>query len=105
MLEVDGPRRPRTGECDYGSGLSAFYVLVRCHTNPARCPDPIGADIPWLLTTPASAGITGTIFYHFPTDVTHAVIYPNKQTPDNGNTKILWKVGSRCWLLDWTRQR
>jgi hypothetical protein len=74
-----------------------------CDATPIRrdAPDPIGADIPWLLTTPASAGITGTIFYHVPTDVTHAVIYPNKQTPDNGNTKILWKVPAKTvgsWL-------
>jgi hypothetical protein len=68
-----------------------------CDATPVRrdVPDPIGADIPWLVATPASAGITGTIFYHLPSDASRAVIYPNKRTPDDGNTKILWKVPAK----------
>lgn len=68
-----------------------------CDATPVRrdAPDPIGGEIPWLVATPSSAGITGTIFYSLPTNVSTAVIYPNKQAPNNGNTKILWKVPSR----------
>ena len=69
-----------------------------CDATPIRrdSPDPIGRDIPWLVATPRSAGITGTIFYRLPADASGAVIYPNKQAPENGNTKILWKVTAKA---------
>jgi hypothetical protein len=88
------------------AGKTTGSVVVRavdpspassCDAAPVRrdAPDPIGAGIPWLVATPGSAGITGTIFYSLPTDATAVVIYPNKQAPNNGNTKILWKVPGR----------
>jgi hypothetical protein len=72
-------------------------VTPSCDATPVRrnVPDPIEGPIPWIVATPASAGIKGTIFYPFPTDTNGAVIYPNKQAPDNADTKILWKVPSR----------
>jgi hypothetical protein len=68
-----------------------------CDASPVRrnVPDPIGGPLPWIVATPASAGIRGTIFYSLPADTNGVVIYPNKQAPDNADTKILWKVFSR----------
>jgi len=68
-----------------------------CDATPIRrdAPDPIGRTMPWLVATPASAGVTGTIFYQLPANVTVATIYPNKTAPNNGNTKILWKFATR----------
>jgi hypothetical protein len=69
-----------------------------CDATPVRrdSPDPIGIDSPWLIATPSSAGITGTIFYRLPADASAMVIYPHQQAPENGNTKILWKVAARA---------
>jgi hypothetical protein len=68
--------------------------VFSCDATPIRrdAPDPIGRQIPWLAVRPSSAGITGTIFYHLPASATGTVIYPNKHAPQNGITKILWKV-------------
>ena len=72
--------------------------VFSCDATPIRrdSPDPIGREIPWLVATPTSAGITGTIFYRLPADATGVVIYPNKRAPENGNTKILWKVTAKA---------
>lgn len=71
--------------------------VFSCDATPIRrdSPDPIGREIPWLAVTPSSAGITGTIFYRLPADASGAVIYPKKQAPGNGDTKILWKVPAK----------
>jgi hypothetical protein len=85
-----------------------------CDATPVRrdVPDPIGTDIPWLTATPASSGITGTIFYHFPANITRAVIYPNKQTPDNATRRSFGRCrrrqqgdGSSCWRHDSMHRR
>jgi hypothetical protein len=85
------------------SGRSRASIVVQaidppgvfsCDSTPVlrESPSPIGGNIPWLRATPRAAGITGTIFYPLPSDAAGATIYPNKQAPDNANTKILWKV-------------
>lgn len=72
-------------------------ATATCDASPVRRdpPDPVGTDLPWLVATPASASITGTVFYPLPTDSSTAVIYPNRQAPNNADTKILWKVPHR----------
>jgi hypothetical protein len=72
-------------------------LVFSCDATPIRrdAPDPIGREIPWLAVRPSSAGITGTIFYQLPADATGTVIYPNKHAPQNGDTKILWKVPAK----------
>jgi hypothetical protein len=64
-----------------------------CDATPVRRDaDPGGGHVPWIRTTPASAGITGTIFYSLPPDTSTAVIYPNRHAPGDADTKILWNV-------------
>lgn len=69
-------------------------ATVSCDSTPVRrdSPDPGGGQLPWIAATPASAGITGAIFYRLPDDRPGAVIYPNERAPDNASTKILWTV-------------
>lgn len=67
-----------------------------CDPTPLQSgPSPIAAMLPWIVTTPASAGITGTVFYKLPAGASRATIYPNKHAPDSGTTKILWKAPMR----------
>jgi hypothetical protein len=68
-----------------------------CDATPVHrdAPDPGGGQVPWIRTTPAAAGITGTLFYSIPADSSGAVIYPNRQAPGNSDTKILWEVPDR----------
>jgi len=42
--------------------------------------------------TPASSGITGTIFYPLPPGAAGLTIYPHRQAPKDADTKILWEV-------------
>jgi hypothetical protein len=85
------------------SGRSRASLVVRaidppgsfsCDSTPVRrdSPSPIGNNLPWVRATPRSTGITGTIFYSLPPDAAGATIYPNKEAPNNADTKILWKV-------------
>jgi hypothetical protein len=68
-----------------------------CDATPVRrdARDPGGGQAPWIRTTPAAAGITGTLFYSLAADSSAAVIYPNRQAPGNADTKILWEVPDR----------
>lgn len=88
------------------TGKSSGSIVVRavdppatstCDATPLRrnTPDPIGAPLPWIVATPSSQGITGTVFYPLPADASGSLIYPKKQAPNNANTKILWKVPNR----------
>lgn len=85
------------------SGRSRASIVVQaidppgafsCESSPLLrdSPSPIGGNTPWLRATPRSAGITGSIFYPLPSDAASATIYPNRQAPNDANTKILWKV-------------
>ena|SRR5665213_992300 len=63
------------------------------HTTPFRRPDL--RDIPWLVATPASAGITGILFFrHLGAHGTGVYLHTGGRMPDGSTTKVLWLINN-----------
>ncbi len=64
-----------------------------CAATPLRRTSFPGLTIPWIMATPASAGITGHLFFVRPgAHGANAELHTGGRMPDGTSTKILWVI-------------